>query len=160
MLDQKPCRSCKDESGTTMKTDIRVDPLGCNLRIDHSRIRSLGGNLYPTCGLISMTAIDISNTHLHWVVSCKLDLCTLTEVFRAILQFWISRRIVDLTSWFNPGILRMETRLSKNSLDMTSAKNKSPPFFMQISVNYAKKKSNDLRCAKMKENWGAYAQCQ
>ena len=45
-----------------------------------------------------------------------------------------------MTSWFNPEILRMETRLSKNSLDMTSAKNKSPPFFMQISVNYSKKK--------------------
>jgi len=29
---------CKGESGTTMKADIRVDPLGCNLRIDHSRI--------------------------------------------------------------------------------------------------------------------------
>lgn len=52
---------CKSESSTTMKADIRVDPLGCNLGIDHSRISGceiFGRELVPyVVELISKNAL-------------------------------------------------------------------------------------------------------
>ncbi len=53
-------------------------------------------------------------------------------------QFCMCFNTLFLTSRFKDGILRIETKLSMNSLEETSTRKWSPPFLMQVSVNFSR----------------------